>query len=85
MTGIITAQPWPLTRRHQPLGPGGRRTRHPDAAGRLGHRGLSRHPYRTPTDEVATRHIRVTAGALTANVRLVAEALAEAAEAPPVR
>jgi DNA-binding transcriptional MocR family regulator len=41
-------------------------------------------PYRAPTDDVTTPHIRVTAGALTANVRLVAEALAEAAEAPPV-
>lgn len=41
-------------------------------------------PYRAPTDEVTTPHIRVTAGALTANVRLVAEALAEAAQAPPI-
>lgn len=41
-------------------------------------------PYRAPTDEVTTPHVRVTAGALTANVRLVAEALAEAAEAPAV-
>lgn len=41
-------------------------------------------PYRAPGDESTTPHVRVTAGVVTENVRLVAEALAEAAEAPAV-